>query len=180
MTPEQFNQIVEAIQKGNGRLLWVTFLVVACWILATMIQLYWTKQIEAAVANRQHFGRLRYEREIEIYREAWKSLFDLYEATGKLLIGVPPQSPALRDWVGLRNKLVEVIRYNRPFYPDEMRQELISAQLLCEDLQYDKENPALLDEQEREKFRTLHPKIKAQLAKVEDMIRARLNEFDGE
>jgi hypothetical protein len=179
MTTEQFNQILKAIEQGNWRLLWLLLLVLVIWSVATAIQHRWIKRIEAAVENRQHFSRLRYEREIEIYRKAWKSLFDFYEASGKLLVGVPPQSPALKEWVDLRNKLVEVIRYDRPFYPDEMHQQLKSVQLLCEDWAYIKENPTCLNDEDRGKFIRLHPKIKSQMESVEEMIRARLSKFDG-
>jgi hypothetical protein len=179
VTAEQFQQALKAIEYENWRLLTILLAMVVVWIVLTLIQLYLTKRVEAAIANRQHFGRLRYEREIEIYREAWKSLFDFHEASEKLLVGVPSQSPALKEWVGLRNNLVEVIRYNRPFYPAEIHRQLKAAQQLCEELKCIKEDAASLDDQGRAKLMSLPKRIETQMGHVEQAIRSRLGKFDA-
>jgi hypothetical protein len=179
MTAEQFKHVIEAIEQGNWRLLWLLISVVVVCSFAILIQVYWTKRIEAAVANRQHFSRLRYEREIEIYRDVWKKLFDFYESTTKLGIRVAHESPALREWTEKRNDLVEVIRYTRPFYPKEIWSELQTAQILCEEVARAKEHSISALETESNNWVELKKKIQSQKDKVAEAIRERLSKFDG-
>jgi len=179
MTTEQFKQVIEAIEQGNWRLLWLLISVVVVLSIAILIQVYWTKRIEAAVANRQHFSRLRYEREIEIYREVWQKLFDFYESTQRLRLGVTQQSPARTEWTEKLNKLIEVIRYNRPFYPQEIWRELQRAQSLCEVVAGAREDPTQFAEMISEKRMELMKNFSSLMDNVENAIRKRLSRFDG-
>jgi hypothetical protein len=135
------------------------------------------ESIKAELANRSHFSRVRYERETEIYRDLWQKCFAYYEAVTLLPAtgNWNPESPAGNACVVTRNDLIVAIRNNRPFYPREIWEELITFQNSCLELKFIKESPY----QGGRELLDLPKKMKSELEKLEIVIRARLDKFDA-
>ncbi len=69
-TPEHAARLLDAITRQNS----IIVLAGLLWLVVALVQLYLSKRIEAAVTNKQHFSRLRYERELDLYRDMWGKL----------------------------------------------------------------------------------------------------------
>jgi hypothetical protein len=138
------------------------------------------EEIKTELGNRGHYNRIRYERETEIYRNVWKKLLAFHYATQKLVVTEIPdfESPPWKTWKETRNDLIDAIDDDRPFYPREIWEELIVCQKMCHSLSVLKDRQMLSDSNLRKEYVELPPKISAQLDKLEQAIRIRLNKFD--
>ncbi len=130
--------------------------------------------IKTELATRSHFSRLRYEREIEIYKEVWRKLSVFYFESDRQHMG----GPSLDEYSSARRELGLVIRDNRPFYPNEVRKELIIFQRFVEDLHHIRVGRQMNEEIGRQLMK-MPEQVKSQLTKVEEAIRNRLDKFDG-
>jgi hypothetical protein len=139
MTDEQFNQVVQALNQGNWQLLCLLIIVVVAWIIAMGFQLWITKRIEAAVENKQYFSRLRYEKEIELYREIWILVHQFYSKSALAFawkvsgnqVSEISEMPTQESWQKSQELLSQTIERNKPFYPNEIWMELSEFETLC-------------------------------------------------
>ncbi|HVU28495.1 MAG TPA: hypothetical protein VHG71_12265 [Verrucomicrobiae bacterium] len=140
------------------------------------------EEIKTELANRSHFSRVRYEREMEIYREVWKAIYQFYLESlaafgwGKNLTdGVKKLSR--ESWQQSHSQLSNIIDQNKPFYSDEVRVELSEfstlAFWLATELKQD-----VLKHEDIQKRSEIAMKVKGQYEKVESAIRKRLEQFD--
>lgn len=186
MTPEQLKLVIEAVEQGNWRLFILLIATVVAWALATLIQLSIAKRIEAAVANKQHFSRLRYERELEVYRDVWGKLHEHFDQSVWRFAwqATDPDAEIRRKNLHKSGKeFFEMIAVNRPFIPQEVWKELKTFIDLCDSLVRHQESMQNLgvraDESYKRKLDEIHSATNAQYQKVEEAIRHRLDKFDG-
>lgn len=136
--------------------------------------------IKSKLAVQVHFGRLRYEREFEVYREVWRAVRGFYSesiSTGlwpDALTGSGPTSSTKESWQTAWRELHRIVEDNQPFYPEELRRELSafteSARRMAESYRDDNASPS-----ERQRF---GEETKTQYARIEGAIRGRLAKFD--
>jgi len=198
MTPEQLQQYVDAALKQRDQFnlvfypLTVVLSIGSAWLfsyarekgknLATKEDISAITNTQEAIrnelANRSHFSRVRYDREMEVYQKVWPKLMNFFEAT-YLSVDISPTTLQNR-YVEARDEVIMVIRENRPFFAKEIRQEALAFQLLCEDHRLSENLLRVRDltPDEKKKYFESHDKIKAQLDKVEEAIRNRLSKFD--
>jgi hypothetical protein len=157
VTPEQTTEILKALKNHD----WFLIVCGIVWLLGTILQFLIVARFKATIENRQHFSRVRYEHEIEIYREAWKVVhqFNFSESQEVLLTS--------------RIQLFDVIEKNKPFYSDKIWSALSEFLNLATWLTMELQRP--VDGQQR--LEILNKVIK-QREKVELAIRERLAQFD--
>ena len=137
-----------------------------------------TEEIKTELANRSHFSRERYDREMEIYQKVWPKIMDFFQAAyfseGFDQTDQPNRYAEAFDNVKL------VIRENIPFFAKEIQQELLSFQNLCIDHRCYESlmRQRNLTPEEQEHCSGSSDRIKAQLDRVEHAIRNRLSKFD--
>lgn len=150
------------------------------------------EEIRSELATRSHFSRLRYERELELYRTVWRELSEFYEQSAVSFAWDNKHSDAQKPthseeaWQQAGRTLFNTIRDSKPFYPSEVWAELKKVQGLCDELTFihrhlreqgQEISPDIHKELNEERKHTL-AEAKTQLEKVELIIRKRLDEFD--
>ena len=173
MTPDLLAELVKAIRQQN----WFLVAGGVLWLAGALIHLWLAKRIEAAIANKQHFSRLRYEREIEVYRELWRNVRNFYlESEGAIEWNDEPNAAPTNvsgkaAWQEARRQMVKTIEDNRPFYPAEIWSELstfvASARSLAKCKASDSSQRSAASEM-----------LKHQYGCIEQAIRVRLAKFD--
>lgn len=157
MTPEQLQQYVDAALKQRDHFSLVFYPLVAvlsiggAWLLSYLREkgknlatkedvaeiTTTVESIKADLAAKQHFSRLRYEREMTAYQEVWKAVVALKDATLALR---PPMAPPTKPdekkqcwdtFKGAFDKLWEIVDANRPFYPEEIWKEFRELLDIC-------------------------------------------------
>lgn len=136
--------------------------------------------IKSKLAVQVHFGRLRYEREFEVYREVWRAIRAFYsESISSGLwpdapTGASSTSPSKESWQKAWCELHHIVEDNQPFYPEELRRELSEfiecAKAMAESHRNQDATPSVR--------RGFASQTKAQYARVEGAIRDRLAKFD--
>jgi hypothetical protein len=198
MTPEQLQQYVDAALKQRDQFnlvfypLTIVLSIGGAWLiyyvsekgknLATKEDIHAItkaqEEIRNELANRSHFSRARYDREMEVYQKVWPKLMYFFQAT-YYSEDIKPTATQNR-FAEARDEVILVIRENTPFFAKEIREELLAFQFVCHDhrsLETLLQRRDLTPE-ELKQYSASHDKIKAQLDKVEDAIRNRLNKFD--
>ena len=173
MSPDQSTELLKALHQHD----WFLVVCGVVWLLGAVLQFLIVKRIESAIANKQHFTRARYDREMEIYQKVWPKLMNFFEVT---YLSADVQTTGQPHFNKARNEVIEVIRENKPFFPKEIWQEVLAFQLLCEDKRLLEMFLRFRDLTSDEKIKYFEStdKIKAQLEKVEEAIRKRLGKFD--
>ena len=198
MTAEQFNQVIQALNQGNWRLLCLVLVVVVAWVVVLAFQLSIMKRIEAAIENKQHFSRVRYEREMKIYEELWPKLCELEAISLSLRSGfgftTSAESTEEEETLKRKQKFWDAhkafflaVSYSRPFYSTDVWKEVNKLIKLCwgEAVEWGLlAHPALMRAREnREDYYKNAEKnadaIKIQIEKICEAIRTRLSKFDG-
>jgi len=179
VTPDQTTELLKALNQHN-------WFLVGCgiiWLLGTILQFLVVTRIKSAIENKQHFSRLRYEREIELYREIWTLVHEFY-LKSVLAFGwkIPSnqaseisEKPTKESWHKSRELLSRTIEKNKPFYPSEIWTELGELEALFINL-------ALLYQENQippAEKRDAGQQAKAQYEKIEQAIRKRLAQFDN-
>jgi hypothetical protein len=179
VTPEQTTELLKALNQHN----WFPVACGIIWLLGTILQFLIVAKFKSAIENKQHFSRLRYEREIELYREIWVLVHEFYFKSC-LAFGWKISSdksseisekPTKESWHKSREQLSRTIERNKPFYPSEIWNELNEFDSLCENLTYFYQENAFTPVQKRD----AQKQAKAQYEKVEEAIRKRLAQFDN-
>lgn len=206
MTPEQLQQYVDAALKQRDQFalgfypLVVVLSFGGAWLgsylrekgknLATkedVSEITTTvESIKADLATRQHFSRLRYEREMAVYQEVWKAVVVLKDATLALR---PPMSPPTKQdekkqcwntFKGAFDKLWEAVDANRPFFPEEIWKEFRELLHICKAEGWDFQGGG-----EEERWSEWHGRafermeqITSKLETLAEVIRKRLDRFD--
>ena len=173
MTPEQLAELLKAFHQHD----WFLVVCGVVWLLGAVLQFLIVKRIESAIANKQHFTRARYDREIEIYQKVWPKLMNFYEV---MVLGSNADPNSGLAYHKARNEVIDAVRENRPFFPKEIRQEVLAFQGLCENQKFSEFVIRVreLSSDEKKTFFESQEKMKAQLDKVEEAIRNRLIKFD--
>jgi hypothetical protein len=144
------------------------------------------ESIKADLAIKQHFGRLRYEREMDFYAKLWPKVDALQVAAGPLispiLSGTVGEDPNIRLAEQLNafkeayDGLMKIVQESRPFYPPEIWSEL--HQLLESSGQgIRKISNAETHRQFDEKVNTAKA-INSRVNTLAEAIRTRLSKFD--
>jgi len=153
--------------------------------------LWTTKRIEAAIANKQHFSRLRYERELEIYEDIWKALTGLQEATcllktrGEVVTEIQTDDELrrrkLKEFAEAFNRLLFVVRENRPFYPQLVWEKLDQLLAFCRErsVEFQADIEASSFSEFEKKFIGDRELLNQLVMGIEIAIRTRLAQFDG-
>ncbi len=198
MTPEQLQQYVDAALKQRDQFnlvfypLTIVLSVGGAWLISYVGQkgknlatkediraiTKAQEEIRNELANRSHFSRARYDREMEVFQKVWPKLMSFFQAT-YLSEDITPTTTQNR-YAEARDEVIMVIRENIPFFAKEIRQEVLAFQLLCEEhrLYETLLRRRDLTSEEMKNYSVSHNKIKAQLDKVEEAIRNRLSKFD--
>jgi hypothetical protein len=141
------------------------------------------ESIKTDYAAKQHFSRLRYEREIELYREIWTLVHQFY-LKSTLAFGwkIPSNQvseiseiPTKESWQKSRELLSQTIEKNKPFYPSEIWTELGELEALCINLALLYQENAISPAEKRDAGQ----QAKTQYQKIEQAIRKRLDQFDN-
>src|ERR1035437_3300492 len=91
------------------------------------------EEIRAELANHSHFSRARYDREMEIYQKVWPKLMNFYEV---MVLGSNADPNSGLAYHKATNEVIDAVRENRPFFPKEIRQEVLAFQGLCENQRF--------------------------------------------
>jgi hypothetical protein len=148
------------------------------------------EQLKTELAARSHYSKVRYEREMEIFKEVSPKLHALRVAVAGLR---PPQDPRLspgqtqeernRERLKLFNsahfEFMQTIEINRPFYPPEIWKELMALRNLCwiEATEFSLFDPKSQQDYWVQAYENTDA-IEKQVVKVYDAMRTRLTEFD--
>lgn len=140
------------------------------------------ESIRSKLAVQVHFGRLRYEREFEVYREVWRAVRKFYSES--IMSGQWPEpssgsgsaAPTKTSWLESWRELDRVVEDNKPFYPNELWRELSEFTECSRRMAWSYRNreAAPAERQSDQEH------AKAKYACVEDAIRRRLAKFDDE
>ncbi len=197
MTPEQLQQYVDAALKQRDQFnlvfypLTVVLSIGGAWLISYVRQkgknlatkediakiTRTQEEIRTELANHSHFSRARYDLEVEIYKNLWPKLLNFYRASSFTDVRKKEDQDNFNK---IKNEVQTAIRENKPFYSDEICQELLTFEFLCEDKRF-LEIVAIsipLTGDKADSYLELHKKIESQLQKVEKAIRNRLIKFD--
>jgi hypothetical protein len=100
------------------------------------------EQLKAELSSRGHYSRVRYEREMEVYKELWPQVCDLAKAVrslrpvidSALKAGENEQERKTKRHQSLEvafDSLANTTEKSRPFYPPEIWKELRELLTLC-------------------------------------------------
>ena len=141
------------------------------------------EEIRTELANRSHFSRVRDEREMEIYREAWKAVHQFYlesvSAFGweKNVTANSKTELTKESWQQSSTQLARIIQKNKPFYSDEIWIELSKFSEFAFLLAVEYQQPVPTQEQVLPRS-DMATQAKQQYQQVESAIRKRLEQFD--
>jgi len=138
VTPEQTTELLKALNQHN-------WFLVGCgvvWLLGTVLQFFVVTRIKSVIENKQHFNRVRYEREMKVFEEIWPKLCELQEAVLDLrpVMDCSPQEGETIESRKLKRAekftiaftdFRTAIKHNRPFYPPIIWDELGKVLQLC-------------------------------------------------
>ena len=135
------------------------------------------EEIKTELANRSHFSRARYDKEVEIYQKVWPKLLNFYDVTNQMDVANEVDRKRFND---ARQEVFTVIRDNKPFFPDENCKEFLAFQYLCEDKRFLEmiSNVRVMTPEKENLNLELPKQIQSQLEKIEKAIRNRLIKFD--
>ena len=174
MSPDQSNELLKALHEHN----WFLIVCGVVWIFGAILQFLVVTRIKSVIENKQHFSRIRYEREINIYLQVWAKCLTLRDAVKALPVydtSHPElQSAPMQEFIKAYDGLCLAVRNNCPFYPQEIWKELKDFQKICYELSLIIKTPNRGIELE-----ALLERIDSQLDKVESSVRSRLDKFDG-
>jgi hypothetical protein len=182
VTPEQTTELLKALNQHN-------WFLVGCgivWLFGTILQFVVVARIKSAIENKQHFSRVRYEHEIELYHEVWEKLCTCYEKSflrftwkandSNSKVKVDELQKAAQDFF-------EIIRNKRPFYPVEISEELFKFSGLCSQLDnihsHLQTGSIQLQNDFLPKLEAVEKEAREQFDKIEKVIRKRLDKFEG-
>jgi hypothetical protein len=218
VTPEQLQQYVDAALKQRDQFnlvfypLTIVLSIGGAWLfsyfrekgknLATKEDISEITQkvesIKTDLATKQHFSRVRYERELKVYEELWPKLCELQAAVLSLRPGFSFSSA---ENVSEEDKILEqkkrfreahrsfglAVNHSRPFYPAEVWNQLNELIKLCwgeaiewglfssRQLMQAKENREDYDEKAEKNADAINKQIDT----ICDVIRIRLSKFDS-
>ncbi len=174
MSLDQANELLKALNQHN----WFLVVCGVVWVLGAILQFLVVTRIKSVVENKQHFSRIRYEREINIYTQVWAKCLSLRDTVKTLPVydtsHPESQTAPMQKFIKAYDELCLAVRDNCPFYPQEIWNELKDFQKLCYELSLIIKNPNRGVELE-----DLLTKIDSQSGKIEGSIRSRLDKFDG-
>jgi hypothetical protein len=151
MTPEQLQQYVDAALKQRDQFdlvfypLTIVLSIGGAWLISYLREkgknlatkediraiTKAQEEIRNELANRSHFSRARYDREMEVYQKVWPKLMYFFQAT-YYSEDISPTAPQNR-FAQARDEVIMVIRENIPFFAKDIREELLAFQLVCND-----------------------------------------------
>ena len=162
MTPEQLQQYVDAALKQRDQFNFVFYPLViifslgGAWLLSYLREkgknlatkedvaalTQTVEAIKADLATRQHFSRVRYERELKVYEELWPKLCDLQAAVLSLRPAFdwgPPKGVSEEEERQSRRKqfleahrsFFQSVNLARPFYATDVWEQLNQLVKLC-------------------------------------------------
>jgi len=183
--PQLVQEVVTALQHQNWLLILCLAIVLVVYVMGLLVQLYIAKKIEAKITNQQHFSRLVYEHELTLYREVWKKLLSYHEKASFVFTWEEKNRDDRAKELRLAgDELFSVIRDNKPFYPDEVWNELRKAVDLCDEMSRTQQNMKTASDklmpEFRDKLDKLQQQAKAQQSIIEERIRNRLAKFAGQ
>jgi hypothetical protein len=186
VTPEQTTELLKALNQHN----WFLIGCGIVWLLGTILQFLVVTRIKAAIENKQHFSRVRYERELKVYEELWPKLCQLQVAAGSLRPKAEwelakDETEESRSQIRCKRfddafwPLLNEIDNARPFYSDEIWNEIGKLMKLCwgEAVEY-----ALVKDRDKNYWDNAHKNADAigkQIDTICEAIRTRLSKFDN-
>ena len=151
--------------------------------------------LKAFLGTKSHFSRLRYEREMEVYKELWTALVELGVVTQLLRPVLEMADPTetedqrkekkTKAFMEKHNRHHEITTKNRPFYPSEVWQKLHALLKLTqvEFLEYHLIDPKggtpATAIEYLEKAGRNQAEITEKINDICEAIRHRLDKFDG-
>lgn len=217
MTPEQLQHYVDAALKQRDQFSFVFYPLVVvlslggAWLLSYLREkgknlatkedvstlTHTVESIKSALATKQHFNQIRYERELKVYEDLWPKLCALETAA----LGLRPvfefglaereteeirrQNRAQRFW-DAHGSFMNAVNHSRPFHSPEVWEQLQKLVKLCwgEAVEWGLFSNELL-RRARENRENYWDKaiqnadaINAQIAVISESIRTRLSHFD--
>jgi hypothetical protein len=188
MSPEQVTDLLKALNQHN----WFLVVCGIVWILGTILQFVVVARIKSAIENKQHFSRVRYEREMKVFEEIWPKLCELQEAVlslrpvmdTSLQEGETKDSRKLKRAESFSTAFVNfrmAIKHSRPFYPPVIWDELGILLKLCwgEATEFSVYSDERKPHDYWEKAMDNAQAINEQIDKTCEAIRTRLSKFDN-
>ncbi|MGD0208491.1 MAG: hypothetical protein ABSC89_12885 [Verrucomicrobiota bacterium] len=144
------------------------------------------EEIKKELGNYGYFSRVRYEHEIELYREVWEKLCVCYEKSALRFawkIDAPDSKAKAEELQKATQEFFEIIRNKRPFYPTEISDELFKFSSLCSQLvsiQSSLQTGSFqLQKDFLPKLEQVQKETREQFENIENAIRKRLDKFEG-
>lgn len=188
MTPDQITELLKSLNQHN-------WFLVGCgvvWLLGTILQFLVVARIKSAIEDKQHFNRVRYEREMKVFEEIWPKLCEFQEAVLALR---PVMDSSLQEGETAESRKLKraekftiafadfrmAIKHNRPFYPPIIWDELRKVLQLCwgEATEFSVYSDERKPRDYWDKAMNNAKNINEQIDKTCEAIRTRLSKFDN-
>ena len=156
-------------------------------LLAAGVGAFFGAYLTFAFNKRTHFSKVRYDREMKIYKTLWRELRWLYK-TATSIDPLPKSNGTdnteIDDFKKKLQAAFDAIEDNRPFYSDEIRLELRGLHEMCHSSLFHvlvmRAQGSPFDEREFEKWRKFWGEGEKKLDRICNAIRVRLKKFDGD